>query len=153
MKKAALVLTAALILLTAGFIFAQSLPEPAVSDVRSEAVKEAVQPVVEPVLGEITNNFVRKTAHFIEFGVLGAELAVLVFLTGKRGYFVHAAFFAVLAALTDETIQIFTGRGPQVEDIWLDIAGAVCGMILVTAILTGLSLTRRNRKGGVTAML
>ena len=36
----------------------------------------------------------------------------------------------LFAALVDETIQIFSGRGSQIPDVWLDGAGALSGLAL-----------------------
>lgn len=39
-----------------------------------------------------------------------------------------------LIAFLDETIQIFSGRGPMIQDVWLDLSGAVCGALLILLI-------------------
>lgn len=39
--------------------------------------------------------------------------------------------FAFYVAFIDETIQIFSGRGPQIADVWLDVFGAFCGTTIV----------------------
>ena len=42
-----------------------------------------------------------------------------------------AGCFALLVALADETIQLFSpGRGSQVTDVWIDFAGACLGILL-----------------------
>ena len=84
----------------------------------------------------VSNHFVRKTAHFCEFGLLGAELVLLMRLRGGRGFqcLCNSAFAALLAAVTDETIQVFSGRGSQVLDVVLDFSGAVAGILLCTLI-------------------
>ena len=47
-------------------------------------------------------------------------------------------------AAIDETIQIFTGRGSQLQDVWLDFAGFTTGLILVLAVR---AIARRKSKG------
>ena len=38
-------------------------------------------------------------------------------------------------AFCDETIQLFVdGRSGQVDDVWLDLCGVVCGLVLTTAL-------------------
>ena len=37
-------------------------------------------------------------------------------------------------AFLDETIQIFSGRGPDIKDVWLDTFGAAAGILLVSAV-------------------
>ncbi|MBQ7058119.1 MAG: VanZ family protein [Firmicutes bacterium] len=39
-----------------------------------------------------------------------------------------------LVAFLDETIQIFSGRGPMIQDVWLDLSGALCAILLVLLI-------------------
>ena len=85
----------------------------------------------------VTEHFVRKSAHFCEFGLLGCELMLLFWLrSGVRFQnLCNAAFAALLAAVTDETIQIFSGRGSQVQDVVLDFSGALTGILLVSLIM------------------
>ena len=85
----------------------------------------------------VTEHFVRKSAHFCEFGLLGCELILLFRLrSGVRFQnLCNAAFAALLSAVTDETIQIFSGRGSQVQDVVLDFSGALTGILLVSFII------------------
>ena len=84
----------------------------------------------------VGEHFVRKTAHFCEFALLGGELTLLLRLRGGRGFqcFCNSAFAALLTAVADETIQIFSGRGSQVADVVLDFSGAVLGILAFTLI-------------------
>ena len=85
----------------------------------------------------VTEHFVRKSAHFCEFGLLGCELMLLFWLrSGVRFQnLCNAAFAALLSAVTDETIQSFSGRGSQVQDVVLDFSGALTGILLVSLIM------------------
>jgi VanZ family protein len=93
----------------------------------------------------VTDHFVRKTAHFCEFGLLGCELMLLFWL--RSGLHMqnccNAAFASLLAAVTDETIQLFSGRGSQVQDVVLDFGGALAG-ILLTSFVTKQIEKRKN---------
>lgn len=90
-------------------------------------------------IGWLTEHLVRKTAHFCEYGVFGLLLMKNFCLLRRRspGYRQTAAArfcplaLAVLAVpFLDETIQIFSeGRSPQISDVWLDMAGACCGLL------------------------
>lgn len=86
----------------------------------------------------VTHYFVRKSAHFCEFGLLGSELMMLFWLRGgvslQSGC--NAAFGALLSAVTDETIQIFSGRGSQVQDVVLDFSGALTGILFVSLMIS-----------------
>lgn len=124
--------------LTVLFIFSRSLANTEKSQEESDAVKEVVEPILSPVVGEenVSDKLIRKLAHFTEFSWLGAELSVLLWWWRSRRpqTYLNITFFAVLIALCDETIQIFTDRGPQIQDVWIDIAGAVFGFAIVLSI-------------------
>ena len=85
----------------------------------------------------VTEHFVRKSAHFCEFGLLGCELMLLFWLrSGVRFQnLCNAAFAALLSAVTDETIQSFSGRGSQVLGVVLDFSGALTGILLVSLLM------------------
>jgi VanZ family protein len=89
---------------------------------------------------------VRKTAHFCEFGLLGCELTLLFWLKSGLSFqnLCNSAFAALLTAVTDETIQIFSGRGSQVQDVVLDFAGALTG-ILFSRLLVGETEKRKKK--------
>lgn len=105
---------------------------------------ELLTPVLEIFLGKgnVTEHFVRKLAHFSEFFALGAELFWFFSLNtdGKEqpsfGIILLALSHAVISALADETIQIFSGRGPAIPDVWLDTAGAAFGIVITYLIIS-----------------
>ena len=81
-------------------------------------------------------HIVRKAAHFTEFACLGGLSCGL--LAAARRVKLHP-FFHVWAggffvAAIDETIQIFTGRGSQLQDVWLDFAGFSAGLLAVLVV-------------------
>ena len=84
----------------------------------------------------ISHAFVRKLAHFTEFFILGTELSGLLWLERRRSVqsYLNIWFAGELCALLDETVQIFSGRGPSVADVGLDTAGATCGIFLLLGI-------------------
>ena len=50
----------------------------------------------------------------------------------SRAALTGTLFAAMLAAVTDETIQLFSaGRSGQITDVWLDFAGAALGYLAV----------------------
>ena len=115
-----------LIIATVSFIFIQSMIPPEDSEEQSGAVSEIIGEIIPPetpVGGYVQTN-IRKIAHFVEFAVLGAEVATFVVLFIKKIHYALASFlFAFVVAFFDETIQIFSGRGPQITDVWLDLFG------------------------------
>jgi len=77
--------------------------------------------------------FVRKSAHFFIFLVLGAlTYALLSMAMKKRCSSVVTAFsFVVLYAFLDEFHQKLTGgRTPLLHDVVLDCVGGLCGILL-----------------------
>lgn len=134
-KRKLIVFVVVLTLLTVLFIFSQSLPGIEASKQESLQVQELVEPALEVAVGKgnVTNNLVRKLAHITEFMALGLELSVLSLLIGKHSVG-FTAVTAVLTALCDETIQIFSKRGSQVQDVWLDISGAILGAMLALLV-------------------
>ena len=81
---------------------------------------------------------IRKAAHFTEYAILGVLLALEFSCFIKKGFyrFINPLMAAMSAALIDETIQLFVeGRSSQVMDVWIDSAGAACGILFLLAIL------------------
>jgi len=139
-----------LLLTTLVFIWGNSLQSVPDSQERSIGVMEKITPLLEVFVGKgnVTDHIVRKLAHFVEFGALGCELALLAVLRKRvRLQSVVNCLFAGLAvAVIDETIQIFSDRGSQVSDVWLDFSGAVTGIVFVLLIhLLVLAIRRKNR--------
>ena len=89
----------------------------------SKAESGGIVALLSQVLPWVTDRIVRKTAHFLEFSVLGA-LIFGVFPKSGRTAVLESAFAGFLAAFFDETIQLFSpGRSGQIKDVWLDFAG------------------------------
>lgn len=81
---------------------------------------------------------VRKAAHAVEFFALGLELSMLFLMLRRKAHALQAVWNTLSVALTvavaDESIQILSGRGPKVQDVLLDFCGAVCAVLLVSAV-------------------
>ncbi|MBE6635716.1 MAG: VanZ family protein [Ruminococcaceae bacterium] len=122
----------------------------------------------KPADGETTAKKVslRKIAHFVEHGILGmlmlllaismeseaSKIKRLIPLHPRRVFLVIN--MGVLIALFDETVQIFSGRGSSVKDIWLDISGSVSFIVLTYLIafsvyLCKYKLMKRTRDAAV----
>lgn len=83
---------------------------------------------------------IRKLAHFLEFGTLGALVFLLLLSWRGRVWWRYAASlgFALIYAATDELHQLFRdGRGSQISDVCIDFAGAVftCTLVLVFVVV------------------
>lgn len=116
------------------FIFSNSLPSMEESAETSGRLLNTVNTVLDSVgLPKMeSDTLIRKTAHFVEFFVLGASLFGYTILTDKVRYncSIYCAFASCLIAMADETIQYFSERGSLLTDVWLDLFGAVVAITL-----------------------
>ena len=90
-----------------------------------------------PFMKWLSEHLLRKFGHLSEFALLGFLLAWFFLLQGQRGFhrFTMPLLCGMTAALTDETIQVFSaGRGPSVTDVWIDTAGVCIGIALLFAL-------------------
>ena len=80
-----------------------------------------------------TEFFIRKLAHMSEYAALGffsAFAFAYTFKNAKRFYF--GILFTLLYAISDEIHQLFvSGRSGQVRDVFIDMAGALLGVLLL----------------------
>ncbi len=123
-----------LILFTLAFIWGNSLLDRGQSTQLSTGLLDYLRPFLSLFGIEAEDDHtLRKLAHFGEFAVLGLELALMVLLHKGRAvkYLGYAAGFALFTAVTDETIQLFTGRACQVSDMLLDFSGSLCGIACI----------------------
>lgn len=84
---------------------------------------------------ETVHSLFRKLAHFGEFFILGS-FAFGFFYTWKKPV-LFAVCYSALIALTDETLQFFTGEGRAMRffDMGIDALGAVCAVLFFGLIL------------------
>ena len=139
-EKKRRVLSAVLICLcivTVAFIWGNSMLGSKASSNVSNSVLGALDPIIRR-FGIVSRNdlWLRKLAHFTEFAALGAELRSLAAVKRKSGFQTasNCAFASLLVALTDETIQLTSGRNSQVLDVLLDFSGALTGILIAWLI-------------------
>ena len=109
------------------FIFGNSL----LPKGESASVSGGVQGMIEAIVGEDSpiaeffRLYLRKIAHITEFALLAIEVTLLRFLYDKRSlsFFIHSLSFGLFVAVTDESLQILSDRGPSVSDVLLDASG------------------------------
>ena len=137
-----LAVSLALTLFWLGFIFSNSLKTGEESGEQSSKVHQVVNQVAS-ALGakeEISEDTVRKGAHFTEFAVLGFLVCLSItslwrILGGRRlsRLFAYSALslpVCALLAAVDEYLQTFSdGRSAEVADALLDTAGAFVGLL------------------------
>lgn len=88
---------------------------------------------------EVVHTFVRKTAHFTEYAVLGffTYKAVSCDVKDRKKAVLIAQLISTGYASTDEIHQLFVpGREGKVFDVMIDSCGAFCG-IMVSMITKG----------------
>jgi len=129
MKK---ILLFSVIIFTA-FIFSNSLKNNYHTMQDSEKIAQIITPIVDIEESENASflmTIIRKSAHIIEFFVLGFLSACWYYISFKQNkYFGHLLFFLFSVGVIDEFIQSFTNRNSSVADVLLDFAGAVFGVI------------------------
>ena len=124
-----------LLVLTLAFIWGNSLLPRTESQEISRGLLAELCAALEHVgmhLDPQNEHWLRKLAHFGEFGLLGAELCTLLFLNrrARPQGFVNCAFAGLAVAVTDEALQLISNRGSQVQDVLLDFAGFLAGFLL-----------------------
>lgn len=136
-----------LLALTLAFIWGNSLLPRTESQEISRGLLAELCAALETVglhIDPQNDHWLRKLAHFGEFALLGAELCALLFLNRRvrlQG-FVNCAFAGLAVAVTDEALQPLSNRGSQVQDVLLDFAGFVTGLLLCGMIC---GVSERNR--------
>ena len=131
-----------LIALTLCFIWGNSLLDREESAEISGGLMQWITELGIPMEDDLP---LRKLAHFVEFGLLGCELALLIRLRRglDRSGVILAACAAFFAAAADETIQHFSGRSAEVSDVLLDLSGALTGILLIACLI----FRKRKRTG------
>ena len=81
--------------------------------------------------------YIRKTAHFTEYFLLGISVAFPLYVYGLRGIWlvICAGGFCIAFAGLDEFHQSFIdGRSPQRRDVFIDSCGVMVGVILTRMV-------------------
>ena len=149
-RKTIRIILLILMVLTVLFIWSNSLWSKDASAAQSGTVRAALQNMLD-TLGiplQLTDHFVRKAAHFLQFFLFGTEVT-LYHIFGDHFCRRDAGTIAVTVfgtAFLDETLQIFSDRGPMIADVWLDGAGGLTAMLLVFAFYFLFSARGRRRK-------
>ena len=97
---------------------------------------------------EISEFLLRKAAHFSEYGLLGVEFSLLLGLQHDKNGKNLQYGRNLLCAVTDETIQIFSGRGSLVSDVWIDTAGFSTGFFLTVLLFLFINHCKKSRVTG-----
>jgi VanZ family protein len=139
----------ALMLIWMGVIFVFSQQGADDSTEESRTVGMAVGHIFEPDFDSWTKDEqiryadriehpVRKTAHFIEFTILGVLITGFWYGHDRRSWLNVLVPYIVgtLYAASDETHQLFiSGRSGQVSDVVLDSFGVLSGVLIMVLIM------------------
>ncbi len=127
------------------FTFYQSSLPKEESQNKSDEVLEWLEPIIPsdtPIGGYVHTN-IREIAHFTEFFFQGLFLSLYLSLfhirrcTSKRQMLpiiIGTYILSPIVPLLDETLQIFTSRGPEILDVWVDTLGFVSAVSVIFAL-------------------
>lgn len=118
-----------LTLVLIGVIWGHSLMTGEASSNESSFIADLINRIFGSAISE---NFIRKTAHFCEYMLLGILCVCDMSLWKKRGIlaFLSALYLCLLVSVVDESIQLFTAeRSGMLFDVWLDHAGGLTGCV------------------------
>ncbi len=140
-----------LTLLLTAFIWLHSLASADESAQESAEVLSFLNILIEKLQlhSNLTDYFVRKLAHFLEFTAFGALLsATFISYKGQLIKQIPNMLFILLAVpVIDETLQYFSpGRSPQISDVLLDFSGCITGLIFTALVFT---FIKYNKKKGI----
>lgn len=148
-RKIWVIILSLVIVANIAFIWWNSLKSKSESQLLSLGVLRLIRPLLDAIFSpeNVTDHLVRKLAHFAEFGALGTELLLLTVLLHKVKLqsVLNCLFAGLVVAVVDETIQIFSARGSQVADIWIDFSGVVAGG-LIALLIYAIVASIRNAK-------
>ncbi len=134
-----------------GIIFYFSSKPAAVSGESSLAISQRIVKIYEEATDtqieeakradalDQVDHIVRKTAHFVEYAVLAAAVALhfTLWKEGKGWRLGVPILITALYAATDELHQVFVpGRSGQLSDVILDSCGAVAGVLFFALFLS-----------------
>lgn len=149
-KKIKVIISAVLLALTLVFIWGNSCLSQDVSGSESGGLYNLFSPIFNFIFGEgvITHAVFRKLAHFSEFLLLGLEVNYLYYnlFGAKKEKLAEIISAGLFVAVIDETIQIFSGRGPAVVDVLIDYSGYLTATALFFCVLLVVMQVKNRKK-------
>lgn len=122
------------------FIWHNSTEVADVSGEKSTAIVNAVNNTFFHGVQVVTEFIVRKSAHFSEFFLEGAAIALVIasFIEKiSKRHWILGFVFGVVIASCDEIIQLFfDGRAGKIFDVCIDSFGVLLGLLLSYAVYT-----------------
>lgn len=131
------------LVLTLCFIWGNSLLNINKSSSVSSGLYLKLAPVFNAIFGEgvITHAIFRKLAHFSEFFILAVEIFLLLISLKRQPLetLVFTLLFGLFSAVLDEILQVFSGRGSSLVDVFIDFSGVVSACLIVFGLFKILS--------------
>ena len=118
-------------------IFLNSFLDFSASHKLSGAIMKFLFPNTTEINGVADDFWLRKTAHFIEYTLLGVTVGgIIVFFKRQFSKIIigGSLFGLLMVAVIDEFIQGFRGRNSSVADVILDFCSALLGLMLTFLI-------------------
>lgn len=133
------------------FIFSNSSFNADISSKHSTSVLEIVNNLFDEfeINIDFTETFVRKSAHFVEYFVLGVLLSfnIYVFLLKPCVKLLFVPLIGLAVSCVDETIQLFSsGRSCQISDILLDFFAVCTAFIISFVIINLINISDKNKE-------
>ena len=137
----------------AAVIFRNSMQNADLSSVESGAVLQFINTLLGKLKIDLVldDHIVRKTAHFVEYFILGGLLSgtAYAYALKLKGMFFAALPIGLIVAVCDELIQVSSpGRSCQISDIALDFSAVVTAAVILSLILM-IHNRRRAKKEGL----
>lgn len=94
----------------------------------------------------VSELFVRKTAHVGEYALLAFLLSNTFYNFSVKRWCLFSTVIAVLYACSDEIHQLFIpGRSGEVLDVIIDTSGAILGVLIYLSVLKIIKSVRRRK--------
>ncbi|MHB1151409.1 MAG: VanZ family protein [Eubacteriales bacterium] len=157
-RKTIIIILIAVILATVVFIFQNSLTSGESSSQKSGFISDIIQKIIDPqkkIDPDAFHIFIRKSAHILEFALLGIELIILTILIKPRFYIkliFMPLFISLLTGVTDEYLQMFVTRTSSVSDVLIDFFGSVSGIAGTMLIYEMMKAIKIKRAKNLTKM-
>ena len=149
-KLILIIVLSILIVATLGFIWGNSCMPKESSAQTSQGVYDTVKPALDTTFGKgkVTHDIFRKMAHSFEFMLLGAEVTCLFYLIFENVFkkVIYILSIGLFVGVVDETIQIFTSRGPAVLDVLIDFGGYLIAVAAVFVIILLVYFIKKRKK-------
>ena len=135
-----------------GLIFYHSSLNAAESSEQSGALLEVINAFLRSIGAgiELSEHFIRKTAHFVEYFMLGLLLNGTwhAYTGNRRQTPVYASACGLAVAVCDELIQLTSaGRSCEAADMALDFSAVVCASLVMTLILYAAQRSKNQKEG------